>query len=107
MEEKLFFKYLINSIEKQKQQDKPIDFSVKQSSTYPFGTSNNLPDSNEDILLKFYQQIQQNSSPSNKRLTTNTSPITDNYSDRRRKNNEAAKRSRDVRRMKEDEIALK
>jgi hypothetical protein len=29
------------------------------------------------------------------------------YSERRRKNNEAAKRSRDTRRVKEDEIALR
>jgi len=60
-QKQLFFKYLIESIQKQQQQqDKPIDCSTKI--TYPFGSnlsSDNLLNSNENSLKEFYKRIQQ------------------------------------------------
>jgi hypothetical protein len=131
-QQKLFLKYFIESYRKQ-QLDGPVDFSTKQSaSIHPFGSyaaSDNLRNSNEDFLSKFYKHLQKSqedsinanqlnsaSLPLKKRVKSNTPPplppVADmnqdgSYSDRRRKNNEAAKRSRDLRRVKEDEIAIK
>jgi hypothetical protein len=59
VQKQLFFKYLIESIQKQQQQDKPIDCSTKI--TYPFGSnlsSDNFLNSNENPLKEFYKRIQ-------------------------------------------------
>ena len=155
-QQELFFKYFIQSIEKQQQQQrqqvKPIDFSIKikkQSSlsipnkpdqltqsykTFPFDSSLSIDkhtNLNEDILKQFCKHLQQaqehyinrnqriqtvsssstNSILSKKCYQSNGSPThsdhDNDYWERRRKNNEAAKRSRDARRVKEDEIALR
>jgi hypothetical protein len=117
-QQQLFLKYLIASI--QKQQDKPIDFSTKiteQSSlaiqnkhnkfTHPFVSYS----SNVDFLKQVQDPISTNSIPLKKRYRSDTSSPdinqNDAYSERRKKNNEAAKRSRDTRRAKEDEIAIR
>ncbi|UJR32991.1 hypothetical protein I4U23_020453 [Adineta vaga] len=104
----LLFKYLLQSIQKQQQQNKPIDVSTKLTAQYEhishplaiYSKSTNLPSSNVDLLK---DSISNSSSPSSS-LDINQ---TDVYSERRKKNNEAAKRSRDARRVKEDEIAMK
>jgi hypothetical protein len=133
--QQLFFKCLIESIQKQ-QQNGPIDFSTntikkeitEQSSSPPkhnksirpfnayrlslpldiYSSSNSLLHSNEELLNRIQQE---NSIPFKKRVRPCTPPSDKDqhgtYSERRRKNNEAAKRSRDVRRVKEDEIALR
>ena len=129
--QELFFKCLIESIQKQ-QQNQPIDFSTntikkeitKQSSLSPehskptrsfnaypldfYSSSNTLLHSNEDHFKRIQQE---NSIPLKKRDRSHTSPsdISQDgaYCERRKKNNEAAKRSRDARRVKEDEIALR
>jgi len=96
-QKQLFFKYLIESIQKQQQQqDKPVDCSTKITEqpfkNYPFG-SDNLLNSNENPLKEFYKRIQQvqehlinvnqpnsiinsvstNSIPPKKRYTSNSS----------------------------------
>jgi hypothetical protein len=63
VQKQLFFKYLIESIQKQQQQqDKPVDCSTKITEqpfkTYPFG-SDNLLNSNENPVKEFYKRIQQ------------------------------------------------
>ncbi len=91
----LFFKYLIEFIQKQ-QHDKPNDFSTKitKQSSFSLSTENHL--NKQDSIVKPV-------------ITPEKSSINqDNiYWERRRKNNEAAKRSRDARRAKEDEIAIR
>ncbi|CAF0830706.1 unnamed protein product [Adineta steineri] len=132
--QQLFLQYLFQSLQKQQQQqkqtDEPIDFSTKiteQSSlsiqnkhnqfTHPFSSylSSISDNSNTDILKQFNRHKQDLSIPLKKRSRSNTStppPLLDtnpnsSYSERRKKNNEAAKRSRDARRIKEDEIAIR
>ncbi|CAF1164932.1 unnamed protein product [Rotaria sordida] len=133
-QQELFLKYFIESI--QKQQNGPIDFSAKinQQSLLliqnhynrlirPFSSyslTDNYLNSNENFLKQFYKHLLNVSS-----TLTNTIPIEKDYKsytsssslspknqddiywERRKKNNEAAKRSRDTRRAKEDEIALR
>jgi len=117
-QQELFLKYLIASI--QKQQDKPIDFSTKiteQSSLAIQNKHNKFThplisySSNVDFLKQVQDPISTNSIPLKKRYRSDTSSPdinqNDAYSERRKKNNEAAKRSRDTRRAKEDEIAIR
>lgn len=81
LQEQLFLKYLINSLGKQ---DSQSNDNLLNSTEYI-----------ENFLLKFNQK------------NVSVRKQNDVYLERRRKNNEAAKRSRDARRAKEDEIALK
>jgi hypothetical protein len=115
--QQLFLKYLIESI--QKQQDRPIDFSTKiteqqsslsiQNKHHPFVSYSSS--SNGDFFKQVQDRISTNSIPLKKRYRSDTSSPdinrNDTYSERRKKNNEAAKRSRDTRRAKEDEIAIR
>jgi hypothetical protein len=122
IQQQLIFKYFIESIQKQ-QQNKSMDFSRKITEQ----------SSNKDFLNEVFKHIQQtqkylrnvnqqdsidssistNCIPLEKHYKSNTLSIpsdinqNDVYGERRRKNNEAAKRSRDARRVKEDEIALR
>jgi hypothetical protein len=112
IQQQLFFKYFIESIQKQQQQDKSIPKLTEQSTLHPYLSTNNL-------LKEFSKRIQQAQEHlihvNQQELITSpvsTLPLSDTnqsdgYSERRRKNNEAAKRSRDARRVKEDEIALR
>jgi hypothetical protein len=119
-QQQLLFQYLLQSIQNQKQ-DQPIDFSAKfnhqlasarqEKISHPLATHSL---SNVDLLQDVYKRLQQAvhySTPLVKRAKASLcSPDlneTDGYSERRKKNNEAAKRSRDARRVKEDEIAMR
>ncbi|CAF3665647.1 unnamed protein product [Rotaria socialis] len=129
----LFLKYFIESIQKQQEQSEPFDFSTKfsqqspalvQNKHQPFGSYSSLDNqlnSKEDRLKQFYKHllnlsqqneiknsVSNNSTPEKKHLSPTSSKNQDDlYWERRKKNNEAAKRSRDARRVKEDRMAFK
>ncbi|CAF0747406.1 unnamed protein product [Rotaria sp. Silwood1] len=134
-QQELFLKYFIEAIQKQQQQQQvgSIDFStrinqynklIRPFSSYSL-TDNHL-NSNENILQQFYKHLLKNVNQQDQyvsSISTNSISIKKDYKsntslpspknqddvywERRKKNNEAAKRSRDARRAKEDEIALR
>ncbi|CAF1015289.1 unnamed protein product [Rotaria sp. Silwood1] len=136
-QQELFLKYFIEAIQKQQQQQQQqvgsIDFStrinqynklIRPFSSYSL-TDNHL-NSNENILQQFYKHLLKNVNQQDQyvsSISTNSISIKKDYKlntslpspknqddvywERRKKNNEAAKRSRDARRAKEDEIALR
>lgn len=116
--QELFLKYFIQSIQKQQhQQNGPIDFSLKYCQPSAVLTENKHQSLNlvENRLNEFYKNLYNfteenqpiNSSPETKSLSPKTKNQDEGYWERRKKNNEAAKRSRDARRAKEDQMALR
>ncbi|CAF0833784.1 unnamed protein product [Adineta ricciae] len=97
--QQLFFKYLLQSI--QKKQNKPVEIATKLTDQSPSSIQNEFNQ---------ISQLRASHSSSNIDLCKQSKPNisqTDVYFDRRKKNNEAAKRSRDARRVKEDQIAVR